>query len=148
MRTPQILVLSCMDARIVPAQVLGIKDGDALVVRNAGGRAIDGLRSIVVAQQRLTTIDIRVLHHTRCGMLGPLATDDKMRGDLIKNPPKPNVSVDSIVQSVSFLGFDDVKQSVLDDVEFLKQHPLVFANSEISGWVYDIDAGGLAKRVV
>src|SRR5215467_15075182 len=65
----QTLVLTCMDARILPSRALGLEEGDAHVVRNAGGRAQEALRSIVISERLLGTDEILVIHHTDCGML-------------------------------------------------------------------------------
>src|SRR5205814_3242930 len=64
-----VAVLVCMDARIDPAKALGLEEGDAHVIRNAGGRAADALRSLVISQRLLGTQEILVVHHTDCGML-------------------------------------------------------------------------------
>src|SRR4030088_455979 len=65
----QVAVLACMDARLDPARILGLEEGDAHVIRNAGGRAADALRSLVISQQLLGTNEVAVIHHTDCGML-------------------------------------------------------------------------------
>ncbi|KAF9520622.1 hypothetical protein BS47DRAFT_1335807 [Hydnum rufescens UP504] len=143
----EILVLSCMDPRILPspARVLGLPAGAAFTVRNAGGRAAEAIRSIVVAQQLLTVKEIRVLHHTDCGLTK--FRDDDLRAKLIADPPKPDVPITAAVQSLSFLAFDDLKQSVLDDVAFLKEHPLVLAKSKVSGWIYDVYTGETTRVI-
>src|ERR1700682_2775250 len=64
-----VAILTCMDARIVPSRQLGLEEGDAHVIRNAGGRARDALRSLVISQRLLGTNEIAVIHHTDCGML-------------------------------------------------------------------------------
>src|SRR5579862_7910529 len=65
----KVAVLACMDARLDPARVLGLEEGDAHVIRNAGGRAADGLRSLIISEQLLGTTTIVIIHHTDCGML-------------------------------------------------------------------------------
>ena len=65
----QVAVLACMDARLDPARALGLEEGDAHVIRNAGGRAADALRSLIISQQLLGTREVVVIHHTDCGML-------------------------------------------------------------------------------
>src|SRR3989475_12350669 len=64
-----VAVLTCMDARLDPARILGLEEGDAHVIRNAGGRAADALRSLVISEQLLGTNTIVIIHHTDCGML-------------------------------------------------------------------------------
>src|SRR6478672_3570632 len=65
----KVAVLTCMDARIDPARALGLEEGDAHVIRNAGGRAADALRSLIISEQLLGTTHIVIVHHTDCGML-------------------------------------------------------------------------------
>src|SRR5579859_1574288 len=65
----KVAVLACMDARLDPARILGLEEGDAHVIRNAGGRAADALRSLVISEQLLGTETIVIIHHTDCGML-------------------------------------------------------------------------------
>src|SRR5438128_2271946 len=65
----KVAVLACMDARLDPARVLGLEEGDAHVIRNAGGRAADALRSLIISEQLLGTDTIVIIHHTDCGML-------------------------------------------------------------------------------
>src|ERR1700738_2368299 len=65
----KVAVLACMDARLDPARILGLEEGDAHVIRNAGGRAADALRSLIISEQLLGTNTIVILHHTDCGML-------------------------------------------------------------------------------
>ncbi|PNP59233.1 hypothetical protein FNYG_14984 [Fusarium nygamai] len=111
-----VTVLACMDARLDPAQFLGIELGSAHVIRNAGGRAADALRSIIISQQLLGTREIVVVHHTDCGMLtfSDMGLKAKLRKEL-----------DQDVDHMAFLTFGDLEQSVRDDVAFLKKSPLV-----------------------
>src|ERR671937_2048304 len=102
------VVLTCMDARLLPSRFLGLEEGDAHVIRNAGGRVQDALRSIVVSQRLLGTNEILVIHHTHCGMQG-LANED----------------LGADASDIDFLGFGDLEQSVRDDVKALKDSPLV-----------------------
>src|SRR3954466_7815102 len=111
----KIAVLTCMDARIDPARALGLEEGDAHVIRNAGGRAADALRSLVISEQLLGTTEIVVIHHTDCGML--TFSNDDLR---TKVKQELNANVDNI----DFLPFKDLEQSVRDDVTFLRNSPL------------------------
>lgn len=131
----KVLVLVCMDARIDPAKALGLNEGDAHVVRNAGGRATDGLRSVIISQRLLGTREIVVIHHTDCGML--TFNDDVLREKVKK---ETNANVDHF----AFLAFNDLKQSVLDDVKFLKNSPLVL-DVPITGYIYDVKTGKINK---
>jgi carbonic anhydrase len=130
-----VAVLTCMDARLDPARFLGLKEGDAHVIRNAGGRASeDAIRSLVISQQLLGTNAVVVIHHTDCGMLTFSNSDlrTKLKKDL-------NASADHI----DFLPFKDLEQSVRDDVATLKASPLIPENVEISGFIYDVRSGRL-----
>ncbi len=134
----RIAVLTCMDARMDPAKFLGLSDGDANVLRNAGGRVHpDVIRSLVISYELLGTRDVLVVHHTDCGMLG-LSNEDvrtrlRARG------------VDAT--HVDFLPFDDLDQSVRDDVDALRGSPLIAGDTRIAGLVYDVHSGRLRQVV-
>src|SRR5439155_7412656 len=110
----KVAVLACMDARFDPARALGIEEGDANVIRNAGGRAADAIRSLVISQQLLGTREIMVIHHTDCGML--TFTDEQLRQKL-----RDELAVTS---EHEFLPFGNLEQSVRDDVEIIRARPL------------------------
>lgn len=134
----QVAVVACMDARLHPEKVLGLAIGDAHVIRNAGGRAQDAIRSLVISERLLGTTEIVVLHHTDCGMLtftnAQLA--DKVQSDL---------GVD--VHGHDFLPFPDLEQSVRDDVAILRESPLIPKNIPISGAIYDVNSGEVHEVV-
>jgi carbonic anhydrase len=125
-----------MDARLMPAAVLGLEPGDAHVIRNAGGRTADALRSLVISQRLLGTTDVMVIHHRRCGMLG--LTDDDVRAKL-----REDLGADE--GDIDYLGFDDLEQSVRDDVGLLRSSPLIGDDVTIRGFLYDEDTGRLAE---
>ncbi|MBA3416571.1 MAG: carbonic anhydrase [Chloroflexia bacterium] len=130
-------VLACMDARLDPARALGLEEGDAHVIRNAGGRASDdALRSLVISEQLLGTDEVVVVHHTDCGML--TFTNDELRGRL-----RERFGVDT--GSTDFLPFTDVEQSVRDDVATIRSSPLIPAEVAVTGYVYDVRTGKLAE---
>ncbi|ABN65653.1 carbonate dehydratase activity [Scheffersomyces stipitis CBS 6054] len=131
----KVAVVICMDARIDPAKALGLSEGDAHVIRNAGGRASDALRSVIISQRLLGTREIVVVHHTDCGML--TFSDEQLRGIVKK---ETGHSVDHF----AFLPFSDLEGSVKEDVEFLKNSPLVL-DVPVSGYVYDVKTGKVKK---
>ncbi|KAJ6008409.1 hypothetical protein N7540_012385 [Penicillium herquei] len=124
-----------MDARLDPARALGLEEGDAHVIRNAGGRVSDALRSIVISQQLLGTREIIIVHHTDCGML--TFTDDDIRGK-IRNELQQDAD------HIAFLPFTDLRQSVLADIQFLKGSSLVL-DVPITGFIYEVESGKIVK---
>ena len=130
-------VLACMDARLDPAKALGLDEGDAHVIRNAGGRASDdALRSLVISQHLLGTREVIVVHHTDCGML--TFTNDDLRAKL-----REAFGVDA--SGTDFLPFADLEQSVRDDMATIRSSPLIPADVAIAGYVYDVRSGKLAE---
>jgi carbonic anhydrase len=130
----KVAVLACMDARLDPARVLGLEEGDAHVIRNAGGRAADALRSLVISEQLLGTNTIVILHHTDCGML--TFTDE-----VIHEKVKHDLHADA--DHIAFLPFKDLDQSVRDDITFLRSSSLIPESIEIRGFIYDVKTGKL-----
>lgn len=130
-----VAVLTCMDARLHPSRFLGLEEGDAHIIRNAGGRASDdAIRSLVISEQLLGTNTIVVIHHTDCGML--TFSNEDLRTKL-----KQELNVDA--ENIDFLPFKDLEQSVRDDVATLKASPLIPKNIDISGFIYDVKSGRL-----
>ncbi|KZP32281.1 carbonic anhydrase [Athelia psychrophila] len=140
----QLTIVTCMDARIDPAASLGIPEGDAHIIRNAGGSAKDALRSIVISQRLLGTREVAVFHHTNCGML--TFSTDQLRG-IVKDAAPGDAAVAKQVDEIEFLEFSDIHAAVKSDVEFLKASPLVLKETEITGWTYDVETGKI-ERVV
>ncbi len=130
-----VAVLTCMDARLHPETFLGLDIGDAHVIRNAGGRASDdALRSLVISSHLLGTTEYVVIHHTDCGMLTFSNAD--LQGKL-----KEETGADA--SDIDFLPFSDLEQSVRDDVESIKDSPLLPEGIAIRGFVYDVHTGRL-----
>ena len=133
----RLAVLTCMDARIDPAQALGLAEGDAHVVRNAGGRASDdALRSLVISQQLLGTREVLVVHHTDCGML--TFSNEQLRAKLAQDLGADAATVD-------FLPFADLEESVRQDVATIRASPLVPPDITVRGFVYDVRTGRLRE---
>ena len=130
-----VAVVVCMDARIDPARALGLEEGDAHVIRNAGGRAADAIRSLVISQQLLGTREVVVIHHTDCGML--TFTDEQLRRKI-----HDDLGVDTELQ---FLPFADLEQSVRDDVEAIRTSPLLLKDVPVRGFIYDVKTGRLRE---
>ena len=129
----RVAVVVCMDARLDPARLLGLEEGDAHVIRNAGGRAADAERSLIISQQLLGTFEVVVIHHTDCGML--TFTDDQLREKLQKNLGEAT--------DRPFLSFPDLEQSVRDDVAAIRNSKLL-RQETVRGFVYDVKTGRLA----
>src|SRR6266849_5687117 len=155
-------ILTCMDARLQPSKYAGLAEGDAHVIRNAGGRASDdAIRSLVISYKLLGTREWFVIHHTNCGM--EFFTNEVMRG-LLANSLETAALTDKGFQDVGkgpgsrageyveWLTIRDQEQSVRDDVQRIREHPLVPKNIAIFGYIYDVKSGRLvevagAKRV-
>jgi len=130
----KVAVLACMDARLDPARALGLEEGDAHVIRNAGGRAADALRSLIISQQLLGTREVVVIHHTDCGML--TFTDADLRVRL-----KQELGQDA---DFPFLSFSDLTRSVRDDVAVLRGSALLLP-VPVRGFLYDVQTGRLEE---
>ncbi len=129
----KLAVVVCMDARLDPAKFLGLEEGDAHVIRNAGGRAADAIRSLVISQQLLGTREILVIHHTDCGML--TFTEEQLHQKLHDEL--------HVHAEIEFLPFTDLEQSVRDDVETIRTSPLLIPGIPVRGYVYDVHTGQL-----
>jgi carbonic anhydrase len=130
-----------MDARIDPAAAFGISLGDAHVIRNAGGNAVDALRSLVISQQLLGTTEIILVKHTGCGML---IFDTPTATGLVEK----NLGTEALRELKHFVGgggnfqtFTDLENAVKDDVKLLKESNLFKREIVISGWVYEVETG-------
>ena len=129
----KVAIVTCMDSRLHVAQALGLALGDAHILRNAGGRVTDDMiRSLVISQQQIGKREIVVLHHTDCGA----QTFKNVEFTAFLNQ---ELGVD--VSGQDFLPFTDVEESVREDVELLRQSPLIPDDVEISGAVYDVATG-------
>jgi carbonic anhydrase len=149
-------ILTCMDARLDPAKYAGLSEGDAHVIRNAGGRASDdAIRSLVISYKLLGTREWFVIHHTNCGM--EFFTNDIM-SDLLGSSLK-TASLDENAcwhdgcegpgsaegKYINWLTIKDQAQSVLEDVVRIKSHPLVPSDIPVYGYIYDVATGRLIE---
>ena len=148
-------ILTCMDARLDPAKYAGLSEGDAHVIRNAGGRASDdAIRSLVISHKLLGTKEWFVIHHTNCGM--EFFTDDVIRGLLANSLETAALGPDGFydvgtgpgsaeAKYVDWLTISDTEQSVTEDVSRIRSHPLVPSTIPIYGYVYDVATGRLIE---
>jgi carbonic anhydrase len=148
-------ILTCMDARLDPAKFAGLAEGDAHVIRNAGGRASDdAIRSLVISYKLLGTREFFVIHHTECGML--FFTNEVMRDLLASSLETAELTADGFKdvgsgpgsregQYIDWLTFKDQKQALLDDVARIKTHPLVPKTIPVNGYIFDVKTGKLVE---
>jgi carbonic anhydrase len=130
-------VVTCMDARIDPAKSLGLDEGDAHVIRNAGGLVSDdALRSLVISHWLLGTQEAFVIGHTDCGML--TFTNKDLRSKLA-------AEAGADASGIDFLPFPDVKESVGQSVKRVQASPLLPESFGVVGFVYDVRTGGLLE---
>jgi carbonic anhydrase len=146
-------VLTCMDARLDPAKYAGLAEGDAHVIRNAGGRASDdAIRSLVISYKLLGTREFFVIHHTNCGM--EFFTNEGIRGLLNNSLETAELTSEGFRdvgkgpgsragEFIEWLTIADQEQSVVDDVLRIRNHPLVPRSIPIYGYVYDVKTGKL-----
>ena len=148
-------ILTCMDARLDPAQYAGLSEGDAHVIRNAGGRASDdAIRSLVISYKLLGTKEWFVIHHTNCGM--EFFTDEVMRDLLANSLETAELGADgfhdigtgpgsSEARYIDWLTIADNALSVAEDVARIRSHPLVPGGIPIYGYLYDVTTGRLVE---
>lgn len=148
-------ILTCMDARLDPAKYAGLAEGDAHVIRNAGGRASDdAIRSLVISYKLLGTREFFVIHHTDCGM--EFFSNDVMRDLLASSLETAELTPQGFRdvgkgpgsregEHVNWLTIRDQKQAVIDDVERIRNHPLVPRSIPVHGLIYDVRSGQLIE---
>ncbi|HYN33686.1 MAG TPA: carbonic anhydrase [Ilumatobacteraceae bacterium] len=151
----QFAILTCMDARLDPAKYAGLSEGDAHVIRNAGGRASDdAIRSLVISYKLLGTKEWFVIHHTNCGM--EFFSDEVMRGLLANSLETAALGDDGFydigtgpgaaeADYIDWLTIRDQAASVTADVTRIRNHPLVPAGIAIYGYIYDVTSGRLIE---
>jgi carbonic anhydrase len=135
----KLAILTCMDARLHPEKFLGLEEGDAHVIRNAGGRASDdALRSLIISHELLGTREFVVIHHEDCGML--TFSNDQLRQKLRED-------MDADASSIDFLPFGNLDESVKEDVSRIRHSSLIPNDIPVSGYVYDVRSGRLREIV-
>jgi carbonic anhydrase len=148
-------ILTCMDARLDPAKYAGLAEGDAHVIRNAGGRASDdAIRSLVISYKLLGTSTWFVIHHTNCGME---FFNSPLMGDLLESSLETAaLGADGFTdvgqgpgsaegRYINWLTISDNAASVVEDVTRIRNHPLVPARITIYGYIYDVTTGRLVE---
>jgi carbonic anhydrase len=148
-------ILTCMDARLDPAKFAGLAEGDAHVIRNAGGRASDdAIRSLVISYKLLATREFFVIHHTNCGM--EFFSNESMRGLLASSLETAELTPQGFRdvgkgpgsragEYIEWLTIQDQKQSVIDDIARIRSHPLVPQGIPVYGFIYDVASGKLIE---
>ena len=151
----RIAILTCMDARLDPARFAGLIEGDAHVIRNAGGRASDdAIRSLIISHKLLGTNEWFVIHHTGCGMA---SFTDEIMGDLLEQ----SLDTAQLTESgwtdvgkgpgsvegrfIKWLTFQNETESVVEDVKRIRNHSLVPRDLPIYGYVYQVETGKLIE---
>ncbi len=134
--TPQVALVLCMDARIDPIRALGIPPGHAHIIRNAGGRLVDAIRSLIVSQHVIGTVEVAIVHHTECG----LATlhEAELRSGLEQK-------LGTSAGDIEFHSFTDLEGSVRDDLALYRQTPFLRQDIPVRGFIYDVTTGLLSE---
>ncbi len=132
----KVAVIACMDARVMPSKLLGIEEGEAHVIRNAGGVVTDDeIRSLAISQRLLGTEEIILVHHTDCGML--TFTDEDFRRSIEEEVGvRPQWSAEA---------FDDLEEDVRQSIERIKASPFLPRTDGVRGFVFDVQTGKLSE---
>jgi carbonic anhydrase len=132
----QIAVVACMDARLETGVLLGLVEGDAHVIRNAGGVATDDvIRSLTISQRLLGTREIMLIHHTDCGML--TFTDDALKQQIMDDTGiKPRFAMEA---------FDDLDADVRQSIARIKASPFIPHRDQVRGFVYEVKTGTMRE---
>jgi carbonic anhydrase len=134
----KVAIVACMDARLNPYAILGLTEGDAHVIRNAGGVVTDdGIRSLAISQRLLGTEEILLIHHTDCGML--TFTDDEFKRSIQQDTGiKPAWAVEA---------FPDLEEDVRQSIARVKASPFIPRKDSVRGFVYEVETGHLREVV-
>ena len=132
----KVMVVACMDARVIPTRILGLEEGDAHVIRNAGGVVSDdAIRSIAISQKLMGTNEILLLRHTDCGMLAFTGEHlkERLRGTRDEEPPWP------------LHAFSDLEGDLRESIRRLEESPFIPNKDSIRGFVYEVESGRLRE---
>jgi len=134
----KLAVVTCMDARLIVSQILGLKAGDAHIIRNAGGIVTeDALRSLIISHELLGTQEFIIINHTDCGML--TFKDEDLRSKLQKQTGT------AAVAPVAFHAFSNLEENLRQQIQKVKSHPWVPKQISVRGFVYDVKTGRLKE---
>lgn len=134
----KLAIVACMDARMSVEPMLGLKTGDAHIIRNAGGIVTeDALRSLVISQQLLGTEEVLIINHTDCGMV--TFKDEDLRAKLHAQTGTATVA------PAHFHAFSDVEENVRQQIQKVQSHPWIHKNISVRGFVYDVKSGRLKE---
>jgi carbonic anhydrase len=132
----KVAIVACMDARLIPTRLFGLREGDAHVIRNAGGVVTDDeIRSLAISQRLLGTEEIILVHHTDCGMLG-LSEDEFRRSLEAETGIRPSWAVEA---------FDDLDEDVRQSIARIRASPFIPRKDAIRGFVYEVETGRLRE---
>ena len=132
----KLAIVACMDARLLPARLLGLEEGDAHVIRNAGGLVTEGeIRSLAISQRLLGTEEIILIHHTDCGML--TFTDEEFKRSLEE---ETGVVPDWVAES-----FQDTDEDVRQSIARIKASPFIPRKESVRGFVYEVETGTMRE---
>jgi carbonic anhydrase len=131
-----VAVVACMDARLDVHKILGLEEGDAHVIRNAGGVITDDeIRSLTISQRLLGTREVVLIHHTDCGML--TFTDDELRQQILEEAGiKPHFPMES---------FSDLEEDVRQSIARIQHSPFISHKESVRGFVYEVETGRLRE---
>ena len=131
-----VAVVACMDARLDVHKILGLKEGDAHVIRNAGGVITDDeIRSLTISQRLLGTREIILIHHTDCGML--TFSDDELKAQIHEDVGlKPHFSMES---------FSDLEEDVRQSIARIRHSPFIPNKESVRGFIYEVETGRLRE---
>ena len=134
----KLAIVACMDARLMPDQVLGLKTGDAHVIRNAGGIVTeDALRSLVISHYLLGTQEFMIINHTDCGML--TFKDEELAARLKQETGT------AAVGPAHFHAFSSVEDNVREQIQKVKSHPWIPKSVPVRGFIYEVKSGKLSE---